>query len=91
MFLTFKEFRGSDKFAKFSVLKVIGNLLLHLISPTLYRDNTVHEVLCVSAHDTCLTLSQPRELRSGDKTALSYPRPLSRTQKRFTGLSSQHG
>lgn len=33
LLLTFKEFRGSDKLAKFSVLKVIENLLFHLISP----------------------------------------------------------
>lgn len=33
MLLTFKEFRGSDKLAKFSVLKVIENPLFHLISP----------------------------------------------------------
>lgn len=53
----------------------------------------MHDALCVSAHDTCLILSQPRELRSGGKTALSHHKPLSRAQKRcqFTAcLMSLH-
>lgn len=33
MLLTFKEFRGSDELAKFSVLKVIENLQFRFISP----------------------------------------------------------